>query len=120
MATIWTDFSLDEDKKIISSDRFDFILQEISILFDTNPGEVLGDNTFGSNFEEFIWNLKISNTQISEYVKSIIMNQTLTGWYFDIDVDTNILYGTEHDIILVTISIRDPEYDVTQKITYKF
>jgi len=114
---IWTDLSLDKNKKLIN-EKFEFLLQEISILFDTNPGEVLGEHNFGTDFEKYIWDLNVSNAEISNYVKRVITTQTISGSLFDISVDTKILYGTQHDIILVTISIRDPETDQVQKITY--
>ena len=49
-----TDIAIDDNKKIIT-DKFDFLLQEIDILFDTSKGEVLGEDTFGTAFENFLW-----------------------------------------------------------------
>ena len=45
----YIDISIEPDKKIINN-KFDFILQEIGILFDTSPGEVLGEPLFGTDF----------------------------------------------------------------------
>ena len=39
---------------------------------------------------------------------------------FDIDVDTKILYGTVDDIIIISITIRDPETNQEKNIIYKF
>lgn len=113
-----TDISIDKDKVIIN-DKFDFFLQEIGILFDTAPGEVLGEPTFGTEFENFIWDLKVSNEQISDYIYSAILTKTTSAQYFNISVDTKILYGTQNDIILVSINIRDKETNEEQQLTYK-
>lgn len=114
----FTDISLDRDKKLIN-DKFDFILQEISILFDTAPGEVLGDPAFGTEFEDLIWDMNISNNEISSYIKDAIIYNTVSGNYFDINVNTNILYGSQNDIIIVSIEIRDPESNDVYNLTYK-
>ena len=114
-----TDIAIDDNKKIIV-DKFDFLLQEIDILFDTSKGEVLGEDTFGTAFENFLWDLDINNAQISEYVKNNIINQTVSGKDFDIDVDTKILYGTVDDIIIISITIRDPETNQEKNIIYKY
>ena len=57
-----TDIAIDDSKKIIA-DKFDFLLQEIDILFDTSKGEVLGEDTFGTAFENFLWDLDINNVK---------------------------------------------------------
>ena len=114
-----TDIAIDDNKKIIA-DKFDFLLQEIDILFDTSKGEVLGEDAFGTAFENFLWDLDVNNAQISEYVKTNIINQTVSGKDFDINVDTKILYGTVDDIIIISITIRDPETNQEKNIIYKF
>lgn len=120
----WVDIRLEpltdtaEDSPIVN-DRMGFLLQEISILFDTSYGEVLGDETFGSDFERFIWDLNVSNDTISRYVLDRIMNHTVSGGSFDIHVDTTISYGTESDIIIVKITIRDPQDNTSTNVVYR-
>lgn len=115
----FVDIAVDGDKRIIN-DKFDFLLQEIEILFDTSKGEVLGEDNFGTEFEDFIWDLNVSNTYISNYVKNKINNYTISGKFFNIDVNTKILRGTESDIILVEIGIKDPESNKSTNLIYKF
>lgn len=103
-----SDINLDDSNGVIITDRIEFLLQEINILFDTSKGEVLGDEEFGTDFEQFIWDLSASNQDISSYVVSSIYNHTTTGSNFNITADTSISYGTESDIIIVKISIQDP------------
>lgn len=114
----FTDISVDRDKLILN-DKFDFLLQEIGILFDTAPGEVLGEPEFGTEFENFIWDLQVSNEEISQYIYNAILEKTTSAINFNIDVETTILQGTQNDIIIVKIDIRDPETQQEQQLTYK-
>lgn len=95
----------------------DLIMQQIEILLDTNEGEVLGGESFGSDYDKFIHELNISNSYIEDYIKSDIeSNIELFGW--DLQVKVDLLVGEQNDIILVTISFtKDGEtYERTYKI----
>ncbi len=113
-----TDISLYEEKPILTT-RAEILVQSIGVLFDTAPGEVMGDDEFGSTFENFVWDLSISNSQISDYVRRIIYNNINIASYFTITVNTNICYGTAGDIILVTIDVVDNETHEAYANTYK-
>lgn len=114
----YTDISLTGDNKVITN-KFDFLLQEISILFDTAPGEVFGNAEFGTNFENFLWDLSISNSEISSYVRNKIINNTVSGADFDISVATSIVDAGYGDVILVQITIKDPSSGEATDVTYK-
>lgn len=119
MAAARVDISANGDSAVITN-KFDFLLQEIDILFDTNPGEVLGDPDFGTDFEKFIWDLSVSNSEISSYVREKIRSNTLSGMDFDITVSTTAVDVNEHgDILLVQISIKDPSTSDAVAVTYK-
>lgn len=82
----------------------DLVIQEIDMLFDTDEGEVLGDTGYGSDFEKFIWELKVSAEYINGYVTSRISSSIdLHG--FALSVDTSIYEGTQNDIILIRINL---------------
>ena len=104
------DFNSDTTAPLLEAEG-DLVLQQIDMLFDTRKGEVLGEYSYGTDFEKFLWNLQISNEKISSYVKSVI-GSTIDTLGFNIDVDTTILYGTADDIILIRINIRKPGYNV--------
>ncbi len=114
----YTDISMTGDNKIITN-KFDFLLQEISILFDTAPGEVLGNDEFGTNFENFLWDLSISNSEISSYVRNKIINNTVSGKDFNISVATRIVDAGYGDVILVQVTIKDPSTNESTDVTYK-
>ncbi len=112
------DISLNGDIPILNKDIECFV-QQMCILFDTSEGEVMGFDSFGSDFERFTWDLSVSNTQISAYIRNIINNNIYIANLFDIDIDTSILYGTYGDIILVTIGIIHKETGDAYSSTYK-
>lgn len=110
------DICLNTSGVLITKER-DLILQQVDILFDTDECEVFGEEHYGCDFRRFLWDLKISNSQISEYTENLIMsNVDLLGW--ELDVDTTILEGTNNDIILITITISKEltQYEKTYKI----
>ena len=57
-----------------------------------------------------------SANDISDYTKSVIYkNVNLMGW--KVDVDTQLLQGTQNDIILITVKLS--KYDTSFEKTYK-
>ena len=98
-----------QDNPVIQKDR-DLVVQQIDLLFDTNTEEVFGEPGFGTNFEEFLWDLNVSNSYIRNYVYRAIMdNVNLLG--YTVDVSVKIMQGTLNDIILIQVSLRrDGDY----------
>lgn len=80
----------------------DLIIQQIDILFDTTPGEVLGDMRYGSDYERFLHELNIGSSMIADYVRrSIYNNVDLFGWTLDVEVQFAL--GTMGDIMFIGI-----------------
>lgn len=99
------DFCLDE-KAVCLNQNADLIMQQIDILFDTTPKEVLGSPEFGSDYEQFIWDMTASENTIKNYIETSITNNIdLLG--FRLEVMVEIYYGTRNDIILVAIVLQD-------------
>jgi hypothetical protein len=96
------DFSLDKNS-ITKNNDIDLILQQIDILFDTYPKEVLGHETYGSDYERFLYNLKLSAYSIEQIVYSDI--NSLNLFNFTPTVKAYILQGTENDIVLIDITL---------------
>ena len=108
------DFCLN-DRKVFVSDEVESLLQQIDMLFDTNPTEVFGED-YGSSFYDFLWDLNASASDISEYKKKIIYKYVkLNGWA--LDVITDIIQGTQNDIILIRIQLS--KYDETYEKIYR-
>lgn len=108
------DFCLSEDSVLITDER-DHLIQQIDMLFDTQEKEVYGEE-FGSRFLDFIWDLSISSNEISKYTEQII-RKYINLFEWELYVETNILQGTQNDIILINIKLY--KYDTIIEKTYK-
>lgn len=97
------DFALTTDAPIFEHD-VDLVLQQIDMLFDTDYNEVLGDDMYGSDYRKYLYNIRLSNSEIRDYTLSNIHNNVnLCG--FSVDVQVDIMLGTQNDIILITVSL---------------
>ena len=63
------DFNIKSGSGVVNND-IDLILQQIDILFDTNRGEVLGDEYFGTQYDKYLYKLRISNEGLQSEVLS--------------------------------------------------
>ena len=110
------DFSLDEHYATINN-NVDLIKQQIDLLFDTKKMEVLGDSEYGTNYEDFLYDLSLSAEAIRSQIEADI--NTLQLFEYTPTVKVDLYQGTEHDIILVRIELKSSEdtYEMTIKIS---
>lgn len=109
------DFNLTNNENAILNNDIDLILQQIDILFDTTPNDVLGFEEYGSTYDHYLYDLKLSQGELQSQVYSDIMGLELFG--FSPYIEVYLLQGTEQDIALIDIELkRDSEY---YKKTYK-
>ena len=94
----------------------ELIIQQIDILFDTNYHEVFGAPEYGTNYDEFLYNLSLSNDSIAHRIDADLRSLNLFG--FVPHVEVSIFEGTLNDIIIVQIALeRNNEYyEKTYKI----
>lgn len=95
---------------IILDQEVDLIIQQLDILFDTNPGEVLGAPGYGADYDRFIWELNIGPKTIANYIyNNILDNVEMFDWTLDVNVE--LMVGEQNDIILVEIEFsKDTEH----------
>lgn len=84
--------------------EIDLIIQQVDLLFDTTPTEVLGQLDFGTKYDEYLYNLRFSAENMKSKVESDLRQLTLFGWTYNVDV--YLLDGTERDIIVIDIVFR--------------
>ena len=70
---ILLDLSLKNNLYIV--DIFDAALQELEILFETNNCELLGDSSFRTNFDQYLWAMTPTTTDLKDYI-SAKLNET--------------------------------------------
>lgn len=88
---------------IIVSNNLICVLQQIDILFNTEPCDVLGDNSFGSNYDKYLYTLGISNSALETKILKDINNLDLCG--LTASVTVNIVEGTQRDIAFIDITL---------------
>lgn len=87
----------------------DLILQQIDILFNTNKRELFGATGFGTDYDQYLFNLTMSNEAIAYNIQHDLESLELFG--FTPLVHVGIVEGTLNDIILVTVGLkRDRAY----------
>ncbi len=109
------DFNLNEGAPIINQEA-DLIIQQIDLLFDTAKHELMGDPDFGTDYDQFLFNMQASNAAIAYKIESDLGKMNLFG--FVPHVEVTILEGTQNDIILCKIGLSRNEeyYEKTYKI----
>ena len=108
------DFNLNNGRGALNDD-IDLILQQIDILFDTNPREVFGNESFGTTYDKYLYQLKISNDALKQVVMQDITSINLFG--FIPTVEVYVVMGTEQDIALIDITLT--RYGETYNKIYK-
>ena len=93
----------------------DLLIQQVDILFDTTPTEVLGDEYFGTKYDEYLYDTRLSADNLRSIIESDLSNINLMGWNYNVDV--YLLQGTEQDIAIIDIIFKKG-IETVQK-TYK-
>lgn len=110
------DFSIDK-KSIVKNSDIDLIHQQIEILFDTHPKEVLGFEDFGTIYDDYLYRLNLSNEGIRQQVLNDLHSLELFG--FNPEVEVYLMQGTERDIALIKIELtrNNEKYEQIYKIS---
>ncbi len=97
------DFSLYKKSATATiNSEVDLLIQQIDMLFDTTPTEVLGDETFGTKYDEYLYDTRLSAENLKRIVEQDLSNINHMGWNHEVEV--HLLQGTEQDIALIQIS----------------
>ena len=57
------------DDRIFLNDPIDCAVQELDIILNTNCTELIGYTDYGTNFEQFLWEMTPSVEEIKKYIK---------------------------------------------------
>lgn len=100
---------------VINNDLL-FVLQQIDLLFNTDIDDVLGDSTFGTNYDKYLYTLGVSNIALEHKVISDLQKLNLCG--FVPEVSVKIVEGTQRDIAFIDITLKGDyeEYNKTYVI----
>lgn len=106
------DFNLYTDNVTTMSDE-ENIIQQMDILFDTRPKDVLGQEDFGTRYDKFLYDLTITNGTIQSIVLDDLNKLELFGYVPTVNV--YLLKGTQNDILMLDIHMSRADNDF-QKI----
>lgn len=85
----------------VLNSEVDLLIQQIDILFDTTPTEVLGDENFGTRYDSYLYDTRLSADNLRRIIEADIAEINLMGWSYNVEV--HLLQGTEQDIALINI-----------------
>lgn len=97
------DFNLNEGEPTINED-IDCLIQQIDILFDTTPGDLIGDIEYGTDYERHLYDLKLTPAVLREHMLDDLARLDLLG--FVPDVNVYLMQGTERDIAVIDVQLR--------------
>ena len=97
------DFCLSErGGKCTVNSESDLLAQQVDLLFDTTPTEVLGSESYGTKYDSYLYDTRLSAENLKSIVESDLRRINLMGWDFKVEV--YLLQGTEQDIAVINIS----------------
>lgn len=108
------DLSLDGRVMIYS--ELNEAIQELDLLFNTENSELIGYPLFGTNFEQFSWELTSNENAIQQYIYEKI-SQTLYLSKYKVTVEVTSDRGEYRLIYYVKISVYDND---NNKITRNY
>lgn len=89
-------YDLSLTNEVFLDDAVDLALQELDILFNTEPTEMLGDSNYGVFLEQFLWDLNPRSSELKEYITKKIEENTYYVKQFDYEVSVTENDGTEN------------------------
>lgn len=98
-----TDFAL--DNRVLLDNSLDCAIQELDMLFNTTNTELIGNAAFGTNFEQFLWEIAPSTEELEKYIYEKIGKTYFLSQY-DVGVSIRTELGTTRDIYYVEISLK--------------
>lgn len=92
------------DNRIVITNELDLALQEIDILFNTENTELIGDPSYGVDFEQFLWILTPTTSELEKYIREKLNTLYFLN-QFEYQVHVDFEPGEIRSIYHVTINI---------------
>ena len=112
------DLSLDHN--VLINSEMDAAIQELNIVFSTETTELIGHPLFGTNFEQFLWQMTPAVDSLKQYISEKIRD-TLFLSKFNTSIDINVVKGDIRMIYNIQINIKDNNTGkgITKKFQFK-
>ena len=107
------------DSRVFINTPLEEAVQELDLVFNTERTELIGYPTYGTNFEQFLWELNPDVHQLKKYILEQISVNTLFLPQMHVEVEVSLYDGEYRNIYLVAIQITDNEGN-TESRAYEF
>ena len=94
---------------IFTESKIEEAIQELDILFNTVPTELIGDTTYGSNFLQFLWSLTPMEDSITRYIYGRIAGYTVYAASLKKEVNVTIYDDVNETVYVIEISLFDDD-----------
>jgi phage baseplate assembly protein W len=92
--------------KIVEDDEIEVIVQKLEMVLFTNKGEVLGDVDLGANLEYYLWQTKVTTSNLKNKVQEQIMKYIPELVVMGYSLDVQLYEGTVQDILYLNFLIK--------------
>lgn len=106
------------DSRVFINTPFDEALQELDIILNTRYTELIGYPRFGTDFEQFLWQLNPATDAIREYINEKIADTYFLS-QFKTEIFVNVIKGEYRMIYDVIINVYDSNGEKQQR-KYQF
>lgn len=112
--------SLNTYQSPILVDVFDMFIQEVDILFETDHTEILnsGGESKWAGMKRLVFETGISNETLKIKLTELIKDECPSSEGIDWDLDVKFIRGSESDIGLIDLHIRDDRQFITKTKNY--
>lgn len=91
--------------KIIITSTLDAAIQELDILFNTTPTELIGNPNYGVNFLQFLWQTTPSTSILEKYINEKILASTVYVKALQYDLNVEYLKDEAEACYVVHITL---------------
>ena len=93
------------DSRMFLEDDLDCAIQELDLLLNTTPTELIGDTGYGIEIESFLWTLTPTTSELQNYITNKIDEHTFYCKRFGVNVQCSFMVGEYRSIYLVEITL---------------
>lgn len=107
------------DNRIFLNSELDCAVQEMDLILNTTNTELLGDVSYGSELESFLWTLTPMTSELEKYLRDKLVKNTYYLNKLNVDINVQFLQGEYRSVYLVKITLTDTSGNSTER-TYRF
>ena len=108
------------DNRIFLDSELDCALQELDLILNTSNTELLGDTSYGTEMESFLWTLTPMTAELDRYLREKLLTNSYYLKKFNVDININYMKGEYRSIYLVSITVTDTSSGQQKIRTYRF